>query len=186
MVDDHGAPLAALCLVAGEGIGELDLQGVVVGVLFHGTQPVLFARHVGIVLHDGLEELLRLGGGERGGLAVEGFEEQFAVVGREVGVVDKAQGGIGKMETIEFLVVAEALHLGYVAVGNEAHAAFGLKPVVVVFHHHEVVAGVHLLLAEEDAVAYLLVEEVGPLVAAGDNNHLLDAVAAVLPVEDFL
>ena len=40
LLDYHRIPLATLCLVAGEGVGKLDLQGVVVGVLTHGSVAV--------------------------------------------------------------------------------------------------------------------------------------------------
>ena len=60
LVDKDRGPLAALCLVTGEGIGELHLEGVEVGVFPHHAQPLRLDGHIGIVLHHGVEKSLSL------------------------------------------------------------------------------------------------------------------------------
>ena len=53
-VDENVGPLSALRLVAGDGIGEFHLQGVVVGVLFQFRHAVALGGQVGVVFHDAL------------------------------------------------------------------------------------------------------------------------------------
>lgn len=60
LVNIYVRPLAALCLVAGYGIGELNLQGVVVRVGTQTLHAVGTARLVGIILKYGVEELFAL------------------------------------------------------------------------------------------------------------------------------
>ena len=51
-------PLAALCLVAGDGIGEFDLQDVVVGIGFHLFHLSRLCRDIFVIFEDGKEELV--------------------------------------------------------------------------------------------------------------------------------
>ena len=172
--------------MAGHCIGELHLQGVVVGVLPQLAQAVGLVRQVGIVLHHRLVQPRLLLLRQRGRLAVESVEQQLAVAWLFVGIVHEAQRGIGKAEAVELLHIAHAQHLHDVAVGDEADGAVLVKPVVVVLHHHQVVAGIHLLLAEEYAGADALVEEVGALVAARNHHHVLQCGVLVLAVQGLL
>ena len=58
LVDEHLRPLTALRLVAGDGIGVLDLQGVDVGVFLHLLHPIFFVRDIGVVLEHTIPQLL--------------------------------------------------------------------------------------------------------------------------------
>ena len=100
-----------------------------------------------------------------------------------VGVVDKAKGGIGEAEPIEFLHVADAEHLDNIAVGNKTYRAVIVKPIIIVLHNHQVVTGIDLLFAKKDTVADALIEQVGALVAAGDHHHILERRALILAEE---
>ena len=60
LVEIDVCPLPALCLVAGDGVAELHLQGVVVSVLTDFLHAVGLQRYVGIVLQHIPEELLVL------------------------------------------------------------------------------------------------------------------------------
>ena len=57
-VDEDGVPLSALGLVACEGVGELDLQGVVPKVFLHLLVAVATVGYVHIVLFYGRGEAL--------------------------------------------------------------------------------------------------------------------------------
>ena len=46
LLNEDCVPIASLCLVAGECVGELDLQGVLVFVLFYHLSYYCFVRRV--------------------------------------------------------------------------------------------------------------------------------------------
>ena len=54
------APLSALCLVAGDGIGVFDLQGIVIGVGSQFLHPLSLVAYLGIVFPYSPEEILLL------------------------------------------------------------------------------------------------------------------------------
>ena len=57
-------PLSALCLMAGDGIGELYLQGVIILISLQFLDALYLQWLVGIVLHHGMIELFLLLTGE--------------------------------------------------------------------------------------------------------------------------
>ena len=64
LVNEYVFPLAALCLVAGYGVGLFDLQCIemrIVTQLFHLLLPV---GNIGIILHHAVEQTVTLLAGE--------------------------------------------------------------------------------------------------------------------------
>ena len=51
-------PLAALCLVAGDGIGIFDLQDVVIGYCFHFFHLSCLCRDIVVIFENGIEKLV--------------------------------------------------------------------------------------------------------------------------------
>ena len=139
-------PLSALCLVAGDGVGEFHLQGVVVAVFFELLQTVGLVRNVSIVGHHALVKLLLLVAGEGWRLRGEGVEQdgsrEFCIV-----VVGKGKGDVGEAKSVLLVDVAHAPDGSHIAIGNKRQGTFlfwflavGSAPVVVVLHNHQTVA----------------------------------------------
>ena len=124
LVDVDVLPLSALCFMAGDGIGILDLQGIVVGVLAQTLHAVAFVCQFGIVLPDGREECLLLLPRQGWCLALQGIE-QYGQLHLLVVVVGELDYGIGKAEAIERTLVAYAPHHRHVAVGDEGERGKG-------------------------------------------------------------
>ena len=51
-------PLAALCLVAGDGIGIFDLQDVVMRICFHFFHLSCLCRDIVVIFENGIEKLV--------------------------------------------------------------------------------------------------------------------------------
>ena len=201
-------PLPALRLVAGDSVGVLHLQRVEVAVLLQLLYPVGLERQVGIVFHHGVEQLLALLAGQRGGFGGESVEQHG---GRKlvVVVIGQRHRHIGKAEAVKAAAAAHTPHHRPVAVGQErgqhrlglgiavqacrspipclgrtvGMAPLTLHPVVVVAHHHYHVARAQLVLAVEHLRAYAPVVYHGPLVAAGYDYGLVKPGVAVAPRE---
>ena len=79
--------------------------------------------------------------------------------------------------------VTHPLHNSHVAIGNELNPAailltlysFLLTPIIIILHNHQAVAATQLVLAVEDGVADALIVDVGTLVAAGDDDGVINA-----------
>ena len=52
LVHDDGRPLAALAFVGGNGVGELDLEGLRARILLGGLGDFALAAEVAVVEHD--------------------------------------------------------------------------------------------------------------------------------------
>ena len=118
LVHEYAGPLAALGLVAGDGVGVFYLQGVVVGVLAHGFEALALGGQVGVVGEDGLVEAALLLVGEGWALALERGEHHAAL--HFFVVVGEIKRGVGEAEAILLVLVAEMSDFGHVAVGDEA------------------------------------------------------------------
>ena len=85
--------------------------------------------------------------------------------------------------------IAYAHHLGRVAIGNKAKRQFFLfgqafgrafGPVVIVLHRHYQVAACQCFFAVEDAGSDTVVIHIGSFVRAGNHNHTVRTVVAVI------
>lgn len=209
LVNIYVRPLSALCLVAGNGIGILYLQGIVTRVLPYLLQAVGFQRHILIVFHNSVEEPLALFARKSRSLSHKtvgyGGYHYFIIV-----VIGKLKPHVGKVKTVELAQVSNPYHHGPVAVGNKRQRlTFGFTsvavaraavleslflggslfgPVVVVSHHHEHVARCQLFLTAQHHAAYAGVVGIGALVAARYHDGLVGAhfrVAAVKLLNEF-
>lgn len=185
-VDEDGGPLAALGFVAGDGVAEFHLQGVVEGV---GFKHVAYGGGGGGVadarIHEGFAvEPFALFVGEAGCIAVECVEVQFGVdVPVVVGEIEPYVGEDAQGVRLDGKYFLDHTR---VAVGDEVHraarlalavdvAAGGLHdrrtgPVVVVFGDYEAFAGANLLLTVVDYLAYGEVEVGGAAVGARNQQ----------------
>ena len=118
LININMCPLPALCLITGDGVCKLDLQGIIVFVFLDGLHPVSLQRNVRIVFFYLLEEFFALLMSQGWSLSGQGIEQyrgrQFIII-----IVRKKQRGIGKMEAIEFVDITHSHHPTAVAVGNE-------------------------------------------------------------------
>ena len=57
-IQENVHPLSALCLVAGDGIGKLDLQDVVVRVGLHLFHLARLCRYVVVIFKDGVKQFI--------------------------------------------------------------------------------------------------------------------------------
>ena len=202
------SPLSALRLVAGHGVGELHLEGVVVHVFAHMLHAVGLEGYVLIVVKHGVEQLFALLARQCGGFRCKRIEH-YGSLKLVVAVVGELEPHVGKVEAVQLPYVAHAPDARPVAVGDEQpHPSsplgrylatvtyrlfplrwggreglfFLLQPIIVVLYHHEHVAGGKLLFASEHHVAYSGVVYVGALVAPRNDDSLVHAhfrVAAV-------
>ena len=173
--------------MAGHGVGILQLEGVVVRVLPQLLEPLAPGGDVGIVEQHLLVKAMALLGGERGRNGRKRIEQhaalQFVVV-----VIGEAERGIGKMETVLLVDVADAHHLGRIAVGDKVERqplALGqlarrpFRPVVIVLDGHDQIATGELFLAVEDTGADAVVVDVGPLVGPRNDDGVRRAILAI-------
>ena len=98
-VHEDGLPLAALRLVAGDGIGKLHLHGIEMRVLADLLETLDLALHVQIVLLDLVEQTRALVARERGRLRRERVEQDLARKIRVVVVAEREQR-IGEKEFV--------------------------------------------------------------------------------------
>lgn len=112
------SPLTTLSLMAGNGIAELHLQGIVVVVLTDALHAVFLQWNIGIILHDGIEQLLVLLVSEGWRLRCESVEDDCCIE-YEVVVIRELQRYIGKVKAVEVTEVRYPADYSTVAVGNE-------------------------------------------------------------------
>ena len=81
------------------GVGKLNLQGIVVNVFPYSLETVGLMRQMVVILHHGIEESLLTVGGKRRRLSLEHVEHgsQLHLI---VVIVREAQQEIGKTEAI--------------------------------------------------------------------------------------
>ena len=147
------APLAALRLVTGYGIGILDLQSVEVGVGAQLLHALALVSYLGVIGPHGLEECLLLLPRECRRLAHERVQ-QHCHLHLAVGVVGKDQCGIGEAESVEAPLVVHTAHYGSISIGYEDHLlllggstrSLFLGPEIVVLRHQHLVATAQFLL----------------------------------------
>ena len=118
LVEIDVRPLSTLGFMAGDGIGEFYLKGVIVTVRLQLLDTVSLMRNICIVLHHGIEELFLLFSSKGWCLGGEGIEEngggELVVV-----IVGKGHGDLRKTEAIELVDVPDTPYDGTVAVGEE-------------------------------------------------------------------
>ena len=102
-VDEHVLPLAALCLVAGDAISELHLQGIEIGVGFKLTETAASVALEG--RHHTVEKPFGLLAGEGRCAAEEAVENDFHIKLKAV-AVGEANGGIGESQAVEAFLLA--------------------------------------------------------------------------------
>ena len=88
-VDENGTPLAALRLVAGNGIGKLYLNGIKMRVLTNFLKAFNLALNIEVVLFHLAKESVALLPGQRRGLRGNGIEQDLAL---QLGVVIVSEG----------------------------------------------------------------------------------------------
>ena len=134
-----------------------------------------------IVFEHRLIETAAFVGGERGGFRLQSGEQHAAIEFLPV-VVGKAQRHVGEAKAVLLVHVAHGKHFRHVAVGDKGERqalALGqsgcrlFRPVVIVFHSHDEVAAREFLLAIENLRADTVVVDVGALVGARHDNHLV-------------
>ena len=164
--------------MAGDGIGILGLQGIVVGVGLQPLDAFGLRGDIGIVLQHGVEEAVGLLAGQGRCIATEGVQQEADLL-LAVVVVGKSEGDVGKAEPIQLARAAHSAHDGHLAVGDEVRAFVLLRPIVIVLGHHQDVARLQLFFPPKDALADALVVDVGTLVAAADDDGLVHPVAGI-------
>lgn len=201
-VDEYGGPLAALGFVAGDGISEFYLKGVVEGV---GFQYLPYGRGGGVFADACIPQSLpvepfALFVGEAGCVAAEGVEVEFSV--HAPVVVGEVQPYVGKRADGVRLDGKYLFDHTGVAVGYEIHGAprFTLavdvaaggfhdrrtRPVIVVFGDYESLAGAEFFLAVVDYFADGEVEVGGAAVGARNQQGVFFAEFGKRPPEYFL
>ena len=176
-------PLSALCLMAGHGIGVLDLQGIEISILANRLHAVGLQWHKVLIVFLHLpEELLLLLVGKGRRLALQGVEHtrhlHLVII-----IVGQLQQQCGKVEPIQLDIVAHPQHLSPVAIGKKGRNSAGtslpalllllLRPEVVVLHDHEHIARREFLLTVEHHVPDTIIIYIGALVASGDDHRLV-------------
>ena len=77
VVDEHALPLASLRLMAGDGIGIFQLEGLLIFIFTHRLIPLLFGRDMGIILIHSLIEHIRLFVCEGGAFGVQSIQDHL-------------------------------------------------------------------------------------------------------------
>lgn len=187
LVDDDGGPLSTLRFVAGDGVGEFDLEGVVKGVFHDRFVNFSACTKVDVIFAHQFVEFLLGFVAEVGAVEVGNVAHDLHGDGGEVGVVAQADFDVGEVHPVAFLVPEDALDLQGVPVGNEGGwgVFIAFEPEVIVAHNHEEVAAGDGFFAPEDAVADVPVEFVGALVRARDDDDAFGAIPSVQGVDAF-
>ncbi len=166
----HCAPWA---LVAGDGIGIFDLEGVEVFIGAKSAQTCLIGYVRGIDLrigHARLRKLLHALARERCAFVGQRLKEDAAV--HLYIAVGQVEGDTGEAEAVFLLRAVHTADHRHIAVGYEIEALDFRGPGIVVFSHQQALASYQFLLAVEDARADAEVEAGGPAVGAGDYGGL--------------
>ena len=178
LIYKYACPLTALRLVAGYGICELYLQGVVVNVFAQGFHAFVARGYVHVVCKYAFVEPVAFLCCERWRFGSESVE-QYATVEFEVVVVGETECGVGKVEAVHLVEVANAHNFRRVAVGDEVEGegfvlaecfCHLLRPEIIVFDSHHHVAAQKDVVAVEDAAADAHVIDVRLLVAACNDD----------------
>ena len=137
--------------MAGDGIGEFDLQDVVVGIGFHLFHLSRLCRDIVVIFEDGIEELVIKLFGQCGGICLQGVEENLDIHFKIV--VLETDRYVGKTETVEFVSSSYTQHLYDLAVCDEVHLLVVGCPEIVILGNHQPVAGRKFFFPVQDAIA---------------------------------
>ena len=163
--------------MAGDGVGILDLCRIIERILLHFLVLTHLGRNVGIILKDRIKKQVIAFFRQGGRLALERIQQdlhlQLKVVIGQVGQ------DIGKSETIKLLDTTHTTYTQDLTVSDEIQILTLVIPIIIVTRHHQAVAGRDFLLQEEDTATDAVVVNVSPLVRPGNDNSLVDSVAAV-------
>ena len=139
LIEIDMGPLTTLGFMTCNCIGKLDLKVVVVTVALQFLDEVCLIGYVGIILQNGIEELLLLVMSQSGSLRCKGIKDddgsQFIVI-----VVGKQHRHLSETEAKEFMDIPDTLNDGNVAIGNKWDFLGALCPEIVVLHNHQLVA----------------------------------------------
>jgi|GEM_PF-4451003 len=182
------SPLSALGLVAGHGVGKLDLQSGEVRVLAHGCHAVGLAGQVGIVVEHALIELVALLTGERRRIGREAVEDYGRLV-LIVVVVGELEPHVGEVEPVHLALTAHLDHATAVAIGNEGKWRTvialdrGRREIMVLDDHEPVARGEQVVATVEDGGTYAEIVDTRRLVGAGHDDGVVDAHVVVALAE---
>ena len=79
LVNEHAFPLAALGFVAGNGVGKLYLQCVVIGILFDKFYQLPFVSHFWVVFSYGLKQMIGQFISLVGTFSVQGIQQKLRI-----------------------------------------------------------------------------------------------------------
>ena len=118
LVEIDVRPLSTLGFMAGDGIGEFYLKGVIVTVRLQLLDTVSLMRNICIVLHHGIEELFLLFSSKGRCLRSERIEK-YGSAELVIVIVWEGHRDLRKTEAIELVDVPDTPYDGTVAVGEE-------------------------------------------------------------------
>ena len=172
--------------MAGDGVGELHLNGIKVRILTNFFEALELALDVEIILFHLAKEPVALLTGQRRGLRGNGIEQDLALQ-LGVVVVRERKHGRSEAEAVKILETPQATQFGYIAVGQEIHRAiFGaFRKMVVVLDDHQQIAALDLLLGAQHVTANTVVVAVRPFVGTGDDDGFVASVTVVAILQLF-
>ena len=165
--------------MAGDRIGIFQLQGIVERVLTHCFITFLLGSDVRIVRVDPLIEIVLLLVGQGCGLGVQGVETDFRHEFRIV-IIRERKTGVGEIQAVALLVVADRDKLCHVSVGDVVHPRDILDELVAILHYHQFLAFHQPVLVKEDLVADACIVAVGPFVGAAEDYRVILRVVGVV------
>ena len=159
--------------MTGSRIGKLDLQGVVIAILFDLLQTIRLIGHIHIILHHFIEQLLLLLARQGRRLTGQRIEQnggcELVVV-----IVGQRHCNLGKTEAIEFVNMAHTTYDSDVAIGNKRYFLGLFRPVIIILHNHDTIASTEFILAIEHRVADALIIDVRPFVASRHHHRVVN------------
>ena len=166
--------------MAGDGVGELHLNGIKVRILTNFFESLELALDVEIILFHLAKEPVALLTGQRRGLRGNGIEQDLALQ-LGVVVVRERKHGRSEAEAVKILETPQAAQFGYIAVGQKIHRTiFGaLRKMVVVLDDHQQIAALDLLLGAQHVTANTVVVAVRPFVGTGDDDGFVASVTVI-------
>ena len=157
-------------------MGVLKLEGAIESIGPDGIVALLFGGEMGIIGRNALPQGLRLLAGQGRGLAVQRIQQHLAFHFL-ASIVGESQRGIGKMQPVPLLIVADTDQLGNIAVGNVVRS-LQVVPIVIL-HHHQTVSAAQFLLPVQHLGADAGIVPNGALVGAAEHRHLIGSVLVI-------